>query len=299
MGRMRPLLAAPAALGAVAAAGLSYSLWEARSFRLRRVDVPCLPTGTPPLRVLHFSDAHLTPGQRHKQDWIRRLDELEPDLVVQTGDNLAHLRAVPAVLDAYAPLLRRPGVFVLGSNDYYAPKPKNPANYLRRDAGKRVIGVPLPWRELRDAFTAAGWLDLSNRRATLSVKGVDLTFAGVDDPHISRDRYDAGPAPVADLAIGVTHSPEPRVLDPMAADGYRLLLAGHTHGGQLCVPGYGALVTNCALPTSMAKGLHRWPAAGAPGGSWLHVSAGLGCSPYTPVRFACPPEATLLTLLPA
>ncbi len=294
---MRPLPAAPTTLGAVAAAGLSYALWEARSFRLRRVDVPCLRAGSPPLRVLHFSDAHLTPAQHKKQDWIRRLDELEPDLVVQTGDNLAHLQAVPSVLDAYAPLLQRPGVFVFGSNDYYAPKPKNPVNYLRKDSGKRVIGAPLPWLTLRDAFTAAGWLDLTNRRELLTVKGVSLTFAGVDDPHVNRDRYESAPAPSADLAIGVTHSPEPRVLDPMAADGYQLLLAGHTHGGQLCIPGYGALVTNCQLPTAMAKGLHRWPGP-APGAPWLHVSAGLGCSPYTPVRFACPPEATLLTLLP-
>ena len=294
---MRPLLAVPAGLAAASATGLAYSLWEARSFRLRRVDIPCLPPGAKPVRVLHFSDAHLTPGQHRKQEWIRALDDLEPDLVIQTGDNLAHLHAVPAVLDAYAPLLRRPGAFVFGSNDYYAPKPKNPANYLRKDSGKRVIGKPLPWRDLRAAFIEAGWLDLTNRRATLAVAGIELAFAGVDDPHIKRDRYAAGPAPDADLTIGVTHSPEPRVLTPMAADGYRLLLAGHTHGGQLCVPGYGALVTNCALPTKMAKGLHRWPES-SPDPAWLHVSAGLGCSPYTPVRFACPPEASLLTLLP-
>ena len=297
MDRMRPLLAVPATIAATAASGLSYALWEARSFRLRRVDVPCLPAGAQPLRVLHLSDPHMTPGQHRKQAWIRALDALEPDLVVHTGDNLAHQLAVPSVLDAYGSLLHRPGAFVLGSNDYYAPRPKNPANYLRQGSGKRVLGVPLPWRELRDAFTAAGWLDLTNSRARLTVRGVDLAFAGVDDPHINRDRYEAAPAPAADLAIGVTHSPEPRVLDLMAADGYQLLMAGHTHGGQLCIPGYGALVTNCELPRSMAKGLHRWPTAGATP-SWLHVSAGLGCSPYTPVRFACPPEATLLTLRP-
>ena len=74
----------------------------------------------------------------------------------------------------------------------------------------------------------------------------------------------------------------------MAADGFDLLLAGHTHGGQVCVPGFGALVTNCGLPRSMAKGLHRWPGSDA----WLHVSAGLGTHPTAPVRFACRPEAT-------
>lgn len=90
----------------------------------------------------------------------------------------------------------------------------------------------------------------------------------------------------------------------MAADGAGLLIAGHTHGGQLQVPGYGALVTNCDLDTSRARGVSRWwPGAGsAPSSqapvdaSWLHVSAGLGGNPYTPFRFSCRPEATLLTL---
>jgi predicted MPP superfamily phosphohydrolase len=294
---MHRLPAVVAAVTTAAGACVAYSLWEAQSFRLRRVDVPCLPSGASPLRVLHLSDVHMTPGQRRKRDWIRALDDLDPHLVVHTGDNLAHAAAVPAVLDAYAGLLRRPGVFVLGSNDYYGPKPKNPANYLKKDSGKRVIGVPLPWRDLRDGFIRAGWLDLTNRRDSLTVDGLSIAFTGVDDPHLHRDRYLPATAPAADLTIGVTHSPEPRVLDPMAADGYGLLLAGHTHGGQLCVPGYGALVTNCQLPTSMAKGLHRWPRDGGDG-SWLHVSAGVGTSPYAPVRFACPPEATMLTLLP-
>jgi predicted MPP superfamily phosphohydrolase len=97
----------------------------------------------------------------------------------------------------------------------------------------------------------------------------------------------------ADVHIGVTHSPEPRILDGMASDGFTLLLAGHTHGGQVCVPGVGALVTNCGLDRRMAKGLHRWSA-----GAWLHVSAGLGTHPTAPVRFACRPEATMLTLVP-
>jgi predicted MPP superfamily phosphohydrolase len=77
----------------------------------------------------------------------------------------------------------------------------------------------------------------------------------------------------------------------MAADQVDLILAGHTHGGQLCVPGFGALVTNCDLPTGQAKGLSA--VAGVP----MHVSAGLGTSPFTPIRFACRPEATLLTLV--
>ena len=76
----------------------------------------------------------------------------------------------------------------------------------------------------------------------------------------------------------------------MTADGFPLILAGHTHGGQLCVPGFGALVTNCDLPRRQAKGLSTRCTPGD--ARALHVSAGLGTSPYAPVRFACPPEAT-------
>ena len=105
-------------------------------------------------------------------------------------------------------------------------------------------------------------------------------------------------APDADVRIGLAHSPEPRVLDRFADDGYDLLLCGHTHGGQLRVPFYGALVTNCGIDRAHVRWLHRWapPSAAHPAGTWLHVSAGLGTSPYAPYRLACPPEATLLTL---
>ncbi|HEY9408842.1 MAG TPA: metallophosphoesterase [Jiangellaceae bacterium] len=291
-----------AGAGVAAVGGLAYAAgFEVRSFRLRRFTVPVLAPGSRPLRVLHLSDLHLTPGQRRKIAWVRRLAALEPDLVVNTGDNLAHPAAVPAVMDAYEPLLGIPGVFVFGSNDYYAPKPKNPARYLIPvGKAKRVHGLDLPWKELRDSLADAGWLDLTNTRGELTVDGRRLVFAGVDDPHLNRDRYDqvCGPADdTADLAVGVSHAPYLRILDAMTDDGYRLLLAGHTHGGQLCVPGWGALVTNCDLEPARVKGVSRHPAAGGPDAAWMHVSAGLGTSPYAPVRFACPPEASLLTLV--
>jgi predicted MPP superfamily phosphohydrolase len=222
--------------------------------------------------------------------------------VVSTGDSLAHPLAVPAALEAHGELLDRPGVFVLGSNDYYAPVPKNPARYLLPRGGmQRLRGRPLPTQDLVDGFVKAGWLDLTNRREQLDVGGHALEFVGVDDPHLRRDRYHevAGAAdPAAALTIGVTHAPYRRVLDAMTEDGAGVVLAGHTHGGQLCLPGIGALVTNCDLPRSRAKGVSRWASDGGSGrSSWLHVSAGLGTSPYAPVRFACRPEASLLTLV--
>jgi predicted MPP superfamily phosphohydrolase len=291
LGRLA-LGATAAGLGVLGyAAGIERNRWT-----LRRATLPVLADRAPPLTVLHLSDLHMTPGQRSKQRWIAALDALGPDLVVNTGDNIAHPQAVPAVLNAFGPLLRRPGVFVFGSNDYYAPRPKNPARYLLRSSQQRIHGDPLPWRDLRAALTEHGWLDLTHHRRTLTVDGRTVQFAGVDDPHLRRDRYEliAGPADAAaDLRIGVTHSPEPRVLDAFAGDGYDAVFAGHTHGGQLRIPYCGALVTNCGLDRSRARGPSRWGT-----GTWLHVSAGLGTSPYAPFRFACPPEATLLTLVP-
>ncbi len=309
---VRPL----GALAAVGAAGLAWSLLEAQWFTLRAVEVPVLDRGDRELRILHLSDLHLTPSQDRKVEWVRSLADLDPDLVVDTGDNMAHVDALPALLHALEPLLDRPGAFVMGSNDYYGPVPKNPARYLR--PGRHRPQPPedrrLPAGELAAALRAAGWADLDNRRDVVTAGGRRIGLVGVDDPHIGRDRFPArvGPAgpggpgehgePV-DLRIGVTHAPYRHVLDAMHADDADLVLAGHTHGGQVCVPGLGALVTNCDLDTRRAKGLHGWPGPrpDEPGGgssTWLHGSAGLGTSPYTPVRFACRPEATLLTLVP-
>lgn len=307
------------ALGGLAVAGAAALAWaslvEVRWYALREVTVPVLPPGQAPLRILHVSDLHLTPGQRHKVDWVRDLATLDPHLVVDTGDNWAHLDAMPALLHALEPLLAVPGAFVLGSNDYYGPELKNPARYLLPDARRTPARPPveLPWRELVSRLTSAGWVDLSNRRDALEVDGRRLSLVGTDDAHLDRDAMPAaggpddartsdGRSPAVDLHVGVTHAPYRRVLDAMHADGVDLTIAGHTHGGQLAVPGWGALTTNCDLDLRRAKGLHGWPGArpdradGA-GSSWLHVSAGLGTSPYAPVRFACRPEATLLTLV--
>ncbi|GII81919.1 metallophosphoesterase [Sphaerisporangium rufum] len=295
---MRKAAAIPLSLLGLGAAGLGYaSIIERNWFRLRRFDVPVLQPGQRPVRILHLSDLHLTPGRTRLINWVRSLDALRPDLVVNTGDTLAHPDAVPAYLHAVEPLLDRPGLFVYGSNDLYAPRPKNPARYLWRtsknDSGRHT--PDLPWAELGAGMTSAGWLDMNNTTARIKAGDIEIFVGGIHDSHINRDRYDeiAGPAAAdADLRLGVMHSPEPSNMSRFAADGYQLLLAGHTHGGQLCVPFYGALVTNCGIDRARVKGLSRHET------SWLHVSAGLGTSPYAPARFSCPPEATLLTLVP-
>ncbi len=307
---MRARYAIPLGMTAAGAAGVAYAAcFEVRSFRLRRVSVPVLPPGMRPLRLLQVSDVHMVRGQAKKRRWLQSLAGLRPDFVINTGDNLSDPEGVPELLDALGPLTDFPGAYVFGSNDYYGPKPRNPARYLmERVRGQHGLNgnppaggaIHNPWQDIRDAFDSAGWVGLNNARGRLKLAdGTQVALTGLDDPHIKRDRYPrvaGGPSDDADLALAVVHAPYLRVLDAFTADRYPLILAGHTHGGQLCVPFYGALVTNCDLDTDRVKGLSTHRAGGRE--AFLHVSAGCGTNRYTPVRFACPPEATLLTLTP-
>ncbi|MGB7982442.1 MAG: metallophosphoesterase [Candidatus Nanopelagicales bacterium] len=287
-----------APLAALGVATTAYSLWEARQYTLRRIDVALARHigDRPPaqaLRILHLSDLHLAPRDTDRIAWVQSLGSLEADLTVVTGDFHGDAQGPALALRALGPLLDRPGFFVRGSNDYFAPSRANPAKYLMGPSTLHTTRDSIDVTPLAQGLTAAGWHDLDNDAAAATVRGWRIDARGVDDPHIHRDRYEevAGPFdPDADLRLGVAHAPYRRVLDAMAADGADLILAGHTHGGQMCLPGVGALVTNCDLPRDQAKGLSRW------GESALHVSAGLGTSPFTPIRLACRPEATLLTL---
>ena len=212
--------------------------------------------------MLHVSDIHMTPSRTRRQRWLTELSGLEPDLVVDTGDNLAHPDAVPFVVRSLGRLLDVPGVYVWGSNDYYGPVLKNPLRYLsRRGHGANQDPGPerdLPWVDLGEAFSRRGWTDLTHTTATIEIEGVRIGFRGTDDAHLKRDHYAEVAGPVdrsaVDVAIGVTHAPYRRVLDAMTADGLDLVLAGHTHGGQVAIPGYGALVTNCDLDTAPGQG---------------------------------------------
>ena len=309
----------------VAAAGLGllgYTLIEARSPVLRRVDAPLLAAGEEPLTVLHLSDLHLTSRTEARVAWVRELARLRPDVVVNTGDNLSFANGLEPLGRALEPFLGLPGAFVLGDHDYRTTLFKAPTRYLRPNPSSPYedldeADVALPWGEVRDLQASGGWADLTNARGAITAGGRRIELVGVDDPHAERDVFPAPALPDDDgagepavlgrdgrpLRIGLLHAPYRRVLDAMVADGVDLTLAGHTHGGQLCLPGVGALVTNCDLDRGRASGLSQWPGRiGSPEAAddmYLHVSAGLGTSPYTPVRLACRPEATLLTLLPA
>ena len=286
------------ALGLTGFGALGYGLTEAQLFTLREVSISTdlkKFTGQD-FRILHLSDLHITPSQTRKINWVKSLGELKPDLTVVTGDFLSHQLAVPAVIEALDFLLDGPGLFVLGSNDYYAPEIKSPFKYFDRNREINPQGTALPTDHLVHELTQAGWIDLNNAQVHINVHGLDIHARGTDDPHIHKDDYDkvAGPFDSAVFDLGVTHAPYSRVINRFVDDGAQLVLAGHTHGGQVCIPFYGALVTNCDLPSNQAKGLSliEYNGKQVP----MHVSAGVGTSPFTPIRVACRPEATLITL---
>jgi len=294
LGSMGFLANSALAIGATGVGSLTYGLVEAQAFKVRELDLALLPAGSESIRVLHISDLHITPAQTRKINWVKSLAKLEPDFVVGTGDFLAHQLAVPAVVEAMNELLDIPGAYVLGSNDYFAPSFKNPFMYFNKKREIRAEGTALPTSDLVDELNDAGWLDLNNKQSTAVINGVKIHFRGTDDPHINKDDYAAvaGAFDSDAFAFGVTHAPYRRVLQSFETDNADLVLSGHTHGGQICIPFYGALVTNCDLPQGQAKGFSTFGESEMP----LHVSAGVGTSPFAQVRIACRPEATLITL---
>jgi predicted MPP superfamily phosphohydrolase len=289
---------------ALVALGILAAIWgigiERFLFVVRRENIKVLPANSKPITVLHIGDIHLAPWQKRKAKFVHSLAQLKPDLVINTGDNLGHADAIGPALTALAPVMQIPGVFVNGSNDYYAPVLRNPLGYLLKPS-ERSEGPVLDTARLIGGFRSAGWLNLNNREGQITINGVRLGFIGVDDAHDELDNLTSISSQVnslsgSDLIIGVSHAPYLRVLEAMGTAGASLIFAGHTHGGQVCLPGIGALTTNCDLPAKYAKGISAWRFAGRD--VILNVVAGLGHSIYAPVRFFCRPEVRLITLLP-
>lgn len=276
------------------AAALAYSWgYEVRNYKLKKYEIKLLPSSHRNINILHLSDLHLSPWQKKLPNWLNQLP-VEPDLVVVTGDVWSSADSFNNVIKSLDKYFKVPGFFVPGSNDYYAPKLKNPINYLKKDDGIRHKGRELPWNDLKNLIELAGWTWLSNKSTEIKINDTAFDVRGVDDAHYEFDDLSTvnhQKSATADLLLGLTHAPYLRVLDTYADLNADLILAGHTHGGQIGLPFYGAIITNCDLPRELAKGLNRYKDK-----TWLHVSAGLGTSPFTRVRFFCQPEASLITL---
>lgn len=293
--------------GATALGALVWgTLIERQLFTVRRHSLPVLPEGSTPVRVLHLSDLHLAPWQSRKMRWVRSLRNLAPDLVVSTGDFMGHREALPMLRHTLEPFTDTPGVFVFGSNDYYGPILKNPFKYLIEPSRKSTRERDMDTAALRDYLSdELGWTDLNNAAVVREVRGNRLEFLGLNDPHIHFDDETAMAKSRASLKVpakskgsvttlGVVHAPYQSALNALLEQGSEVIFSGHTHGGQVCIPGFGALTTNSDLPRRQAKGLSVW--FSRKHAAFLNVSAGLGHSIYAPVRFACRPEVSLITL---
>lgn len=301
-----------AALALAGAGVVAYAaLVERNAYRVRSEFVPVLAPGARPITVLHLSDLHMAPWQRAKQDWVRSLIDTEPDLIVNTGDNLGHADGIEGIMRAFEPFADVPGVYVHGSNDYFGPVLKNPLRYFSGSSPLHSRAPSLDTAALERYFEQSlGWLSLNNTARAMTVKGSNLEFFGTNDAHRGWDRLDRLPGIIEEMrenvgwqddpsasevvTIGVTHAPYRRVLNSFTTYGADMIFAGHTHGGQVCLPRFGALVTNCDLPRQQASGLSTWHHAR--GSAHLNVSAGVGTSITAPVRLACRPEAVLVTL---
>jgi predicted MPP superfamily phosphohydrolase len=301
-----------AALGAAAAVGVAAVAWgnviERNRFTVRREFLAILDPGSAPLTILQLADAHMAPWQVAKQDWISSLAELEPDLIVDTGDNLGHVDGLEGIERAFDAFAGVPGVYVNGSNDYFGPVLKNPLAYFTPQKRRDYDPTDLDTDALESYFdNTLGWSNLNNTAFALTIGDTNVEFMGVNDAHRRWDRLDLLPGAIDEVrededtasrnsvTIGVTHAPYRRVLDAFVTYGAQAIFAGHTHGGQVRIPGLPALVTNCDIPREQAQGLSTWTHAGR--SAALNVSAGIGTSISAPVRFACPPEAVLVTLL--
>ncbi|MEY4313069.1 MAG: hypothetical protein RLZZ319_578, partial [Actinomycetota bacterium] len=188
-------MSAQSILGGVLALGagvLAYaSLIERNRFTTRRETVDALEPGASDIRVLHLSDIHLAPWQDRKVEWMRSLRRLNPDLVVVTGDSLGHADSIPLLGRALETFAGIPGVFVHGSNDYFAPRMPNPFTYLLRPSKPDEEGAALDTAALDALYARLGWVGVDNTATRVTVNGTSLVVAGTDDPHLGRDDLDA------------------------------------------------------------------------------------------------------------
>ncbi|MCF8536150.1 MAG: metallophosphoesterase [Rhodoluna sp.] len=290
------LAIAAAVLGTIAIWSMTISRWR---FTVVRAEAAVLPRGSATIRVLHISDIHMAPWQRRKQRFITQLIAEKPDLVVNTGDNLGHRNVVSETLHCLEPLLKVNGVFVNGSNDYFAPRFKSPVAYLVKPSTPQQE-QPLDTKKLTGAFESKAWRNLNNASTSLEINGVKLAVLGVDDAHLELDDLEAldqtaGLRAKTDMVLGVTHAPYRRVIEAMAENDVDILFAGHTHGGQVRFPFIGALTTNSDLPNKNAKGMSAWSFGERV--MLLNVCAGLGNSIFAPIRFFNRPEVRVITLV--
>ncbi|MDB5096558.1 MAG: metallophosphoesterase [Cyanobacteria bacterium RYN_339] len=267
------------------------TLGDRWGFRTRRVTIPIKGLAAP-LRVLHLSDLHLCAHDRAKATFIRKTTDADYDFVFLTGD-IAEEEAAEALVPGLLTRTPRYGAFaVLGNHDHWRMSTGDHLwEFLGGTSRNRTTWTEvLPMKARYEADDR--WRVLINEHVQLEINGQRVVIAGIDDPFTRRGDLHKTMQGVkqADVLIGLVHVPTD--LASLSQRGFHLVLAGHTHGGQVRLPFIGALRTQCDLPTRHAAGLHHVERTA------VHVSQGLGAGRLIRVRLFCPPTAYDITLEP-
>lgn len=232
------------------------------------VVIPGLPGAFDGFRLLHLTDIHLRHCSERVEQLLALTEELDPDLVCLTGDYAFTALSISDIERLFLGLSLRPAVVGVYGNADYRP------------------GIT----DLVRASWEKNFPFLNNSALCLERGGTKLWIAGVDDPHLGRDSVLTAmeQVPKGAATILLAHSPEVilRTLDKRI----KLILSGHTHGGQICLPNGQAIFSNINLPIAFSSGRHVLP-----GSATLYVSRGVG-STRLPLRFGCLPEVTVFTL---
>ena len=295
--------AVPTAAVATGAATVAYaSLYERTRWTLRRFDVPVLAPGSRPLTVLHISDLHMTAGPERQAGVGRRAGGAR----ARPGHRHRrqpgrHRTPSPPTLRRAGPAARPAGRLRAGQQRLLRAAAEEPAQVLPEGPQARARRRSCRGATCATGMTGRGWVDLTNARGELVVDGRRIALrrrqrpappagplrrgrrAGRPDRRPAHRRWRTPPSPGCS-----TGSP------PTATTS---CCAGTPTAGSCGCPFYGALVTNCGIDRDRVRWLHRGPPPGPDAAPGCTSRPGLGTSPYAPVRFACPPEATLLTLV--
>lgn len=246
------------------------------------ISLPRLPAACDGLSIAVIADVHAGfPWRRHEvlRGLLRTVNDLRPDLIAVLGDVVHWHTGASHYVPLLSELRAELGVWAcLGNHErghvWYS-------KYL----GQRDAPGPEEWHQ---HYAEAGVRLLVNESQPLQVRGERLWIGGVDDSYSGYDDLTAtlAPVPRGEFALILSHSPD--LMDHPRATDADLVLAGHTHGGQVKLPGLGKPHVSCRLPHQRAEGLSRL------NGTYLYVSR--GCGEGFPLRYDCPRELPLIIL---
>ncbi len=264
---------------------------EPKWFRIRRVSIKSRRKIPRSFKILHLSDIHFWKPGAFKDNFLKRLDSLNPDLICVTGDIIDNDEGIDCAAKVLGAMKAPAGKFaVLGNHDYYDYHLFDNVRYHLRitKKGSAVNNVKL----LRERLQAAGIRVLVNEGEAVSWGGLNLFISGTDDPitqYVDFPKAFRG-MKLDSFNLLLTHVVD-SVVD-MKERNIDLVLSGHTHGGQIRLPGVGGYVFDFRLPRRYIDGLNYFE--NIP----VYVSRGVGSGRMLTPRFLCRPEAILLTIEP-